>query len=1134
MSLSLSAITSPASPSPFSPSTSTPSSSAVTIPTPGRSILKKPPPQTQGFFSRITKLLPTQTAQQQPGDEAKSLKRAHFILPELVTVYPISSVNPPSTPLLKDEKRSIELREAERRKRVTRGSSTGGGSEDDFWSMERVDVFYHECCASREEQPSLELSRAFRSASSVSPRTVDFSGIQLTPALAATLSDVLTIEWGLRRVTFRECDLDERVLKPILHALLIPNSLTFLSVASNRRLKTAAYRLIGAYVQKAKTLQFLDLSQNALDKKSVEYVAGALAQMPEQGLSSLKLDDCQLKPLSLEALAHLVRTSSLKNLSLRHNRINATGAVAVALMIRDYPDVVPGGPTPTNSNPSTPPMSPMPPSSPLPGSVPALPPPPPPTRTGPLPPPPKHPTTAPQTTYTPYIPRSKRAAAAAAPLTNPLSASGQHVPLITSSATGGVTTRHPVPPAHPSAQHNSNGAHPHHHGPSAALLDKVRALDNLPRLGALRTLDLRGNDLRTGVTYIAQVLKRNRTLRVLNLSENKLGIQELVAIADALKYNSCLETLDLTRNPCSGPGLEGIQSLRTAFTLNNALKRLFLSATGMTSAGAIALAEFLPESTSLLHLDLTENKLELAGVMALSQGLKSNHTMRCLDLNIPPTDEKMAQYVSPQSPIGCVDDMTCYRMCRAILETCIRNTEEAEKSAQSGISTPTTGRGQGKGLWTMIEDSSLARTIRKGDTKKVHIHSPVSPSHQSPPAPLDTMLTTEAPLSISAPQAGSDTVAQARQIVSELEGLLSKSAGSSSAPTSPVVGSEEHPELVLRARTIMKPLGGVISREEDPMKLEGLLALNDTLTSLVSQLNPRPHLSLQGLGMSIGQAMASPIIMAGPDGEILGQSSLSRTSTNGSTNGSSNGTSPIHSDSESDIEEELGTPRIDKGKGRAPPEPEVHEQVLSPEITTPNFSFITRKAVHEGPDGEPEADDEDVQESYEPSSHDISRYWVAEEGEVFRKGQKLLTEEEMEGDYAGDELRVELLEAEVERPPPRIMVDEFGQTIDGGDPLDVGPPPASAPAPEPEPPKSAPRPYISRRSSNASIRSQDSSNSVPASPATTKPPASPLLGGVPEEAVFNTPTSPTPGNGAFTRAYAPRRRTSSSSLSSER
>jgi len=37
---------------------------------------------------------------------------------------------------------------------------------------------------------------------------------------------------------------------------------------------------------------------------------------------------------------------------------------------------------------------------------------------------------------------------------------------------------------------------PHEAGPSAALLDKVRALDALPRVGALRTLDLKGNDLR--------------------------------------------------------------------------------------------------------------------------------------------------------------------------------------------------------------------------------------------------------------------------------------------------------------------------------------------------------------------------------------------------------------------------------------------------------------------------------------------------------------------------------------------------------------------------------------------------------------------------------------------------------------
>ncbi|KAK7692097.1 hypothetical protein QCA50_005503 [Cerrena zonata] len=631
-----------------------PSSSAVTIPIPGKSILKRPPPQPQSFFSRFTKLLPTQAAvQPNANDEAKTLKRAHFILPEMTTVYPISSANPPSTPTLKEEKKSIEEREAERRKRVVRRNSSATISssisiEDSWWSLEQVESFYRECCVGREENPDPAISAALLHAKHTHPRTVDLSGVQLTVGSASVLSDVFTIEWGLRKLVFKECDLDEFILKPMLHSLLIPNSLTFLSVASNRRLKPPAFRLIGAYLTKAKSLQFLDVSQNSLDKKSIEHISTALPQAPLQGLMSLRLDDCQLRPNALDALAHVVRVSSLRNISLRYNKISASGAVAVALMIKDYPDRYP---TPSANGSAASSVNASPTSSVLMLSPPATPtlanasfsafevPPTPPPRAGPILPPPRHPSTVPQTTYTPYIPRSKRNQQN---VPNPLSPSGQPIPLITSSAQGGVTARHPVPPS-PSLP--TSPVQNHDHGPSAALLDKVRALDALPRLGALRTLDLRGNDIRGSITYIAQVLKRNRTLKVLNLSENKLDVQGLVVVAEALKYNSCLETLDLSKNPCCGPSLEGVQSLRTAFTLNNALKRLFLSSTSLTSAGAIALAEFLPESTSLLHLDLTMNTLDLAGVMALSSGLKANHIMRCLDLNIPPADEEMARYV---------------------------------------------------------------------------------------------------------------------------------------------------------------------------------------------------------------------------------------------------------------------------------------------------------------------------------------------------------------------------------------------------------------------------------------------------------------------------------------------------------
>ena len=36
------------------------------------------------------------------------------------------------------------------------------------------------------------------------------------------------------------------------------------------------------------------------------------------------------------------------------------------------------------------------------------------------------------------------------------------------------------------------------------------------------------------MTYIAQVLKRNRTLRVLNLADNRVEVSGFVAIAEAL------------------------------------------------------------------------------------------------------------------------------------------------------------------------------------------------------------------------------------------------------------------------------------------------------------------------------------------------------------------------------------------------------------------------------------------------------------------------------------------------------------------------------------------------------------------------------------------------------------------------
>ena len=61
-----------------------------------------------------------------------------------------------------------------------------------------------------------------------------------------------------------------------------------------------------------------------------------------------------------------------------------------------------------------------------------------------------------------------------------------------------------------------------------------------------------------------------------------------------------------------------------------------------------------------------------------------------------------------------------FRMCREILNSCVRNTEEAERiSKASEGSSVQSGRGLRKGVWGMIEESELAKSIRKGEEKRV-------------------------------------------------------------------------------------------------------------------------------------------------------------------------------------------------------------------------------------------------------------------------------------------------------------------------------------------------------------------------------------------------------------------------------
>lgn len=61
-----------------------------------------------------------------------------------------------------------------------------------------------------------------------------------------------------------------------------------------------------------------------------------------------------------------------------------------------------------------------------------------------------------------------------------------------------------------------------------------------------------------------------------------------------------------------------------------------------------------------------------------------------------------------------VSHKATHRLCREILNWCVRNTERADARARSEGAPP-----RGRGIWGMIEASALARDVRKGEGKRV-------------------------------------------------------------------------------------------------------------------------------------------------------------------------------------------------------------------------------------------------------------------------------------------------------------------------------------------------------------------------------------------------------------------------------
>jgi protein phosphatase 1 regulatory subunit 37 len=404
-----------------------------------------------------------------------------------------------------------------------------------------------------------------------------------------------------------------------------------------------------------------------------------------------------------------------------------------------------------------------------------------------------------------------------------------------------------------------------------------------------------------------------------------------------------------------------VSALRTTFTVNTSLKRLFLSDTGLTTDGAISLAEFLPETKSLLHLDLTSNPLiETAGILALSVGLKSNKLIRCLDLSIPPNSPDLAE------------------LSQSILQSCIRNTELAADTAKPGPSQDA--------VWQPIKKSALVKDVKAADrARQDRAREEIANSSEGQAREFVYTLKPDR----LAPQA-EEVVRIMERWFDAGKAYSSKEFNAWGPGQLPRVDYEAAYE---RAKVLRERIVDRIQEDVGPEEMESLLGVNDILASILEQgikFQPPPRLLLPSqintsIPSTFTQSTAEPHqLQTQQSQQPRGlPRNVRRHMRIPSLEISSPNFSIGDSDNDSDAEE------LDVGAFPSPSQPPVG---------LPGVGFD--EELLNVASGGAELGSSPVERA--------SRAWVEEEGEIFRKGTKLGVAEDGDEEESGEQLKKEV------------------------------------------------------------------------------------------------------------------------------
>ena len=133
-----------------------------------------------------------------------------------------------------------------------------------------------------------------------------------------------------------------------------------------------------------------------------------------------------------------------------------------------------------------------------------------------------------------------------------------------------------------------------------------------------------------GLREIARGLLHNRSVKKLDVSKNKLGMEGSLVLATMLSCNNSLTELCL--QDCLIPDA-GVREIAKGLLQNKSLKKFDMSDNKLVMEGSLALAKMLSRNKSLNELSLEWCQIPAAGFCAIARGLLYNTSLKKLDMS---------------------------------------------------------------------------------------------------------------------------------------------------------------------------------------------------------------------------------------------------------------------------------------------------------------------------------------------------------------------------------------------------------------------------------------------------------------------------------------------------------------------